>query len=408
LNILFAADVSIKKVLGGAERVLLEQTKRLSERGHEIHVITRGFPFHASPYENIKNIHEWRYVINEKNAFTFLVSTVLNCQKLYKRISQKISLDLINLHQPFSAFAINLLRNSRQTKRVYTCLSLASEEYKIRSLKTRNLFNTPIFYSNIFFRRFMEKFSLSKCERVIVLSQFTQDKLINTHSIPKEKITIIPGGVDLGRFRPSLNKMEIRKRLHIPADKFVLLTVRNLVPRMGLENLVEAIGLIQNKIDIYLIIGGEGILRRKLQELIKKLNLGSSVELHGFVSEEDLPLYYQMADLFILPTVALEGFGLITVEAMACGLPVLGTPIGATPEILSKFDPTFIFKDTSPMTMADLIIKKHRFFMDNPEGYQKISQGCRGFVEANYSWEKNIDGLETLFQSLVEGRKRIG
>jgi len=255
----------------------------------------------------------------------------------------------------------------------------------------------------------VEKFSLCKCQKVIVLSQFMQDKLINTHSIPKERMAIIPGAVDVDRFRPALNKMEIRNRLHIPADKFVVLTVRNLVPRMGIENLVKAMALIQNKIDnIYLLIAGEGILRRKLQELIKELNLQSSVRLCGVVSEEHLPLYYQMADLFILPTVALEGFGLVTVEAMACGLPVLGTPIGATVEILNNFNPSFMFNDTSPMAMADLIIKKHRFFMDNPEGYQKISQGCRSFVEANYSWEKNIDGLEILFQSLVEGRKGIG
>lgn len=105
MNIFFAADVSIKKVSGGAERVLLEQTRRLSERGYEIHVITRKLPIHTSSYEKIKNVHEWRYAVNNKNSFTFFISTVLNCQKLYKRISQKISFDLINFHQPFSAFA---------------------------------------------------------------------------------------------------------------------------------------------------------------------------------------------------------------------------------------------------------------------------------------------------------------
>jgi glycosyltransferase involved in cell wall biosynthesis len=301
LNILFAADVSIRKVLGGAERVLDEQTARLSERGHEIHIITRKLPIHSSFYENIKNVHEWRYDVKEKNSFTFLVSTVLNCQKLFKKISQKISIDLINFHQPFSAFAINLLRNTQKIKKIYTCHSLAFEEYKIRSLK-RSFLNRPIFYFNIFFRRIMEKFSLSKCEKVMVLSQFMQDKLINIHSIPEEKIYINPGGVDLDRFRPPLNKMEIRKKVSIPADKFVLLTIRNLVSRMGLENLIKAMALVQNRVNnIYLVIGGEGILRRKLQELIKELNLESSVNLCGFVSEDHLPLYYQMADFFILP-----------------------------------------------------------------------------------------------------------
>ncbi len=397
MNILFATDVSIRKVLGGAERVLHEQTARLSERGHEIHVITRRLPIHQSSYENIKNVHEWRYDVKEKNSFTFLVSTVLNCQKLFKQISQKISIDLINFHQPFSAFAINLLRDTQKIKKIYTCHSLAFEEYKIRSLK-RSFLNRPIFYFNIFFRRIMEKFSLSKCEKVMVLSQFMQDKLINIHSIPEEKIYINPGGVDLNRFRPPLKKMEIRKRVSIPADKFVLLTVRNLVPRMGLENLIKAMPLVQNRVNnIYLVIGGEGILRRKLQELIKELNLENSLNLCGFVSEDHLPLYYQMADFFILPTVALEGFGLITVEAMACGIPVLGTPVGGTKEILNKFSPGFLFNDTSPESIAELILDKYKYYKDKPDEYKQLSQECRSFVEKNYSWERNIDEAETLF-----------
>ncbi len=397
LNILFAADVSIKKVIGGAERVLDEQASRLSKKGHEIHIITRRLPIHTSPYENIKNVHEWRYDINERNSLTFIVSTVLNCQKLYRRISQQTSFDLIYSHQPFSAFAINLLRDTQKIKKIYNCNSLAFEEYKIRSLK-RSFLNRPVFYFNIFFRRIMEKFSLSKCEKVIVLSKFTQDKLINKHSIPKEKIYIIPGGVDLDRFRPSPNKINMRKKLHIPADKFVLLTIRNLVSRMGLENLVKAMALLKNRINnIYLIIGGEGILKKKLQELIKELNLESSVNLCGFVSEDHLPLYYQMADFFILPTVALEGFGLITVEAMACGTPVLGTPVGGTREILGEFNSTFLFKDTSAESIAELILDKYKYYKDKPDEYKQLSQECRSFVEKNYSWERNISEIEALF-----------
>ncbi len=402
MNILFATDVSISKVLGGAERVLLEQTTRLSEKGHEVHIITRKLPFHSSSYEKIRNVHEWRYDINEKNSLTFIVTTILNCQKLFKQISKKISIDLINFHQPFSAFAINLLRDTQKIKKIYTCHSLSFEEYKTRILR-RSFLKAPIFCLNIFWRKFIEKFSLSKCEKLVVLSQFTKDKLINIHSIPNEKVTIIPGGVDLDRFRPALNKMKTRKRLDIPEDKFVLLTVRNLVSRMGLENLVKAMALIQDRINnIYLVIGGEGILRKKLQELIEELNLENFVKLHGFVSEESLPLYYQMADLFILPTIALEGFGLINVEAMACGTPVLGTPVGGTKEILNKFNPAFLFKDTSPESISDLILKKYNHYKEKPEEYNKISRQCRMFAEKNYSWERNIDETETLFAQLIK------
>ena len=402
MNILFASDASIKKVIGGAERVLFEQTKRLSDKGHDIHVITRKLPEHSTFYEKINHVHEWRYKVNERNNFSFLVSTVVNGQKLFKKISRNISFDLVNFHQPFSAFAINLLKNKQRIKKVYTCHSLSFEEYPLRRLK-RKFQWTPFFYFNLLLRRIIEKFSLLKSEKIIVLSQFTKDKLVNTHSIPEEKITIIPGGSDLERFKPSPNKNKTRIKLNFPEDKFILLTVRNLVPRMGLENLLEAIALVQKKVkDVFCIIGGEGMLRNKLETQVKELNLEGVINLCGFIPEDRLPLFYQMADFFILPTVELEGFGLITVEAMACGTPVLGTPVGGTREILNKFDPGFLFKDTKPESMAELIMDKHNSYRGKPDEYMKLSRRCRAFVEKYYSWERNIDETEALFTQLIE------
>jgi glycosyltransferase involved in cell wall biosynthesis len=403
LNILFAADVSIKKVLGGAERVLLEQTTRLSDKGHEIHIITRRLPLHASLSENIKNVHEWRYDINEKNSFKFLVSTIFNCQKLFKQISHEISIDLINFHQPFSAFAINLLRKTQKIKKVYTCHSLAFEEYETRNPKPSKILPRISYKINSHLRRHIEKYSISKCDLIVVLSEFTKGKLIEYYKIIPEKIHIIPGGVDLSKFEFEENKLAIRKQLGLSGEKFILFTARNLVPRMGLENLINAMKEIINSAkDIYLIIGGKGELRQNLANLISKLNLSDSVKLHGFIPDDDLPFYYQAADFFILPTKYLEGFGLVTVEAMACGTPVLGTPVGGTKEILNKFDPGFLFKDTNAESIAELILNKYKYYNDNPEEYAQLSKKCRVFVEKYYSWERNISEIEALFTQLIK------
>jgi glycosyltransferase involved in cell wall biosynthesis len=403
LNILFAADVSIKKVLGGAERVLLEQTTRLFERGHEIHIITRRLPIHASPTENIKNVHEWRYDINEKNSFKFLVSTILNCQKLFKQISQKISIDIIHFHQPFSAFALNLLRKTRKIKKVYTCHSLVFEEYETRNPKASKIFPRISYKINSHLRRHIEKHSISKCDLIVVLSEFTKDKLIEYYIIKPEKIHIIPGGVDLSKFEFEENKLAIRKQLGLSGEKFILFTARNLVPRMGLENLITAVKeIVKSAKDIYLIIGGEGELKEKLTKLIFELNLINFVKLQGFIPDEDLPLYYQAADFFILPTICLEGFGLVTVEAMACGTPVLGTPVGGTKEILNKFNPGFLFKDTSPESIAELVLEKYKYYKNRTEEYKHLSQKCRVFVEKYYSWERNISEIEALFTQLIK------
>ncbi len=401
MKILFVADVSIANVIGGAERVLCEQATGLAEKGHNIHIITRRLPEHNNAYEQIDNVYEWRYSVNTKNILVFFVSTVINCYKLFKSLRKKISFDLINFHQPFSSFSFNLFKTGQKVIKVYTNHSLSFEEFKNRNRPKRRIFH--LFYSlNIKLRKKMERFNLSKCEKIIVLSQYSKNKLIRTYSIQEEKICLIPGGVDLNHFHYSLTQKESRVKLQIPRDKFVLLTVRNLVPRMGIENLINSIRIVKGEINnVFLLIGGEGILNNTLQDLIKKLDLKDSIKLCGFIKEELLPLYYQTADFFILPTVALEGFGLVTVEAMACGTPVLGTPVGGTREILNQFDPGFLFKDTNPESIAELILEKYKAYNNNLDAYEMLSKKCRKFVERNFSWENNVNKIESLFSQLV-------
>ena len=122
----------------------------------------------------------------------------------------------------------------------------------------------------------------------------------------------------------------------------MLFTVRNLVPRMGLENLLEAVTMLgEEQRNLLLLIGGEGQLRPRLEELIRSRGLQDSVQLLGFVPEDQLAKYYQASDLVVLPTLRLgKGSGLVTVEAaVACGTPVVGTPVGARFKVLSTVDP---------------------------------------------------------------------
>ena len=401
MKILFVADVSIANVIGGAERVLYEQATRLAKKGHHIHIITRRLPEHMNDYEKIDNVHEWRYSVDTKDFLVYFLSTVINCYKLFKSLRKKMSFDLINYHQPFSSFSVNLFERNKKTKKVYTNFSLSFEEFETRNRPKVKLFH-PFYTSNILLRKMMERIILSKSEKIIVLSKYSKNKLIQTYSIQEEKINLVPAGVDLTHFRFSKNKEKIKEKLQIPMDKFVLLTVRNLVSRMGIENLIKSMQIIKEQTSqILLLIGGEGILNNTLQDLVKELDLKNSIKFCGFIPEKLLPLYYQSADFFILPSIALEGFGLVTLEAMACGTPVLGTPVGGTREILSQFDPDFLFKNTNPKSIAELVLEKYKTYKDNHDAYELLSQKCRFFVESYYSWENNVNKIESLFSLLV-------
>ena len=194
---------------------------------------------------------------------------------------------------------------------------------------------------------------LKRADGVIVLSEYTRQLLMERHPLASQKVYLVPAGVDCNKFNIDTPKQVAIQAIGEDSQKIILLTVRNLVPRMGLENLISAMQeVIRSFPNIVLFIGGEGPMKNKLNSQIQELNLSSYVKLLGHIPEPSLPLYYRAATCFILPTVQLEGFGLVTLEALASGTPVLGTPVGGTVEILANLSKEYLFDHTRRITVT--------------------------------------------------------
>jgi glycosyltransferase involved in cell wall biosynthesis len=238
---------------------------------------------------------------------------------------------------------------------------------------------------------------MRRCDRVIVLSKHSRKEIAaSLPAIKPDCVVLIPGGVDVDRFRPVEGKTAVRRRLGLPEEAFLLLTVRRLVPRMGVENLIHAFALLKDQgSTLHLVVGGQGRLMEALRHQAGELGLEASVTYTGFVPEDDLPAYYQAADLFVLPTAALEGFGLPTLEALASGLPVVGTPIGSTTEILTQFDARFLAKGTTATDLAEKIVEASRILQQ-----EDVASRARAFAVAHYRWDSIVDRYEDLYQEL--------
>jgi len=402
MRILFITDYPPEEIIGGSVRVFCEQCARLSKRNHDIHILTRR-ENSKNGFDIPENLTIWKYETNIQNHYSLFCSTYKNSRALFDNLTKKFKYDLINFHQPFSAVGVLRSPKSASIKKIYTCHSLSFEEYWSSNKKPNRRLRYLLYALNGHMRKRIEKYVLRKSEKILTLSEYTKLKLSKVHKIPNGKCSVNFGGVDIDRFCPSNNKISLRAKLNIPADKIVLFSVRNLVNRMGLENLIIALTSVVKKTpDIHLILGGEGPLKNHLISLTEKLGLKDYISFAGFITEEQLPKYYQAADIFVLPTEELEGFGLVTLEALASGLPVLGTSIGGTKEILGRLNSDFIFEDTGPDSISKKIIEKYEIIKQNPQKWEKISNRCRTFIEQNYSWEKNIDALEELFTKTLQ------
>lgn len=232
-------------------------------------------------------------------------------------------------------------------------------------------------------KRMLERAVYHRADRFIVLSKAFRDQLCQGYGIKEDRVHIIPGGVEIDHFQP-LDMTEARQRLVWPQKQKIIVCVRRLARRMGLESLIEAFAQATvNHPDAKLVIGGQGPLRAELEQQVQRAGLSKNVEFLGFVPDATLPAVYAAADLSIVPSSALEGFGLISLESLACGTPVLVTPVGGLPDTVQGLGDDLVLKGTSVEDIAAGL----RGWLD---GTLQIPtrQACRDHVLRSFTWDR--------------------
>lgn len=243
----------------------------------------------------------------------------------------------------------------------------------------------------------LERTVYRTADRFIVLSEAFRNLLIESYSIDPGKIRKVQGGVQADRFDTGCSMLEARERLGWPTDRPIVFVVRRLARRMGLENLIAAMVQVRREQpDALLHIAGSGPIRAELEDRIGAAELQDHVRLLGFVPDADLPFAYRAANFSIVPTVALEGFGLITVESMAAGTPVLVTNVGGLPETVCDLSEDLILPDSEVKTLGN-------YMLDALSGRLVLpsSEACQAFVRERFDWPVIAEQIRDVYAEVV-------
>lgn len=242
----------------------------------------------------------------------------------------------------------------------------------------------------------LEKTVYNRADHFVVLSKAFQTVLHRTYGISNDRISVIPGGVDVAEYDTGVSRRSARQHLGWPTDRPTILSVRRLVTRVGLESLVRALDTVRTHIpDVLLLIAGKGPLRETLETLIAARDLADHVQLLGFVPDDDLPYAYRAADVSVMPTQALEGFGLSAVESLAAGTPVLVTPVGGLPDIVRDLSPNLIFEDSTEDALASRLLAALDGSLPLPSRKE-----CHAYAEAHFDWRVIASRTRTLYQEV--------
>jgi glycosyltransferase involved in cell wall biosynthesis len=241
----------------------------------------------------------------------------------------------------------------------------------------------------------LEKQSAEKANLIITISKYTKNKIIQFYDIKKEKIKIVPNGVDIQQFRPLANQKKIRNQIGIKNRPSVLFVGR-LIPRKGLSFLIQAAEKIVNekKNTIFLIVG-EGPQKNQLVSKLEKKRLLKNFLFLGDIAEKELPLIYNSADVFVFPSIQ-EGQGIALLEAQATSKPVVSFNTGGVSE-------TFVDQKTGLLTepnsteLANATLK----LLENKELRDKMGKNGREFVSKYFSWDKSADALLEIYKEVI-------
>lgn len=241
-----------------------------------------------------------------------------------------------------------------------------------------------------------EKALVRDCNRIIAPTEREKEYLIHYYDASPKAITVIPCGVNLELFR-SVEKEIARNYLGLDG-KGIILFVGRIVPLKGIDKLLMAMPYLENGQRLkLLVIGGDGYCQdemKRLKSLAQSLQIHDSVSFLGLVKHEELPYFYSAADLCVLPSYY-ESFGLVALESLACGTPVVVTKVGGLESVIRQGDTGYVVLDNTPFRLANKMA-----LLLSMSNKKEVISSIRASV-TKFSWSKIAEAIVNEYRAVL-------
>jgi D-inositol-3-phosphate glycosyltransferase len=399
-----AAEIG-KDAAGGQNVYVRQVGESLAKLGWQVDMFTRkSNPYDATIVQHSPHCRTIRLIagpetyVPRDELFQYMPEFVAAFQKFQQK--EGISYPLAHTNYWMSGWIGMQLQQSQNLQLVHTYHSLGA-------VKFQSVSDIPAIAQT---RLAVEKQILEQAHSVVATSPQELDDLqtlVSRHG----KVDVIPCGTDVSNFRP-ISKAEARKQLGIKTGEKIVLYVGRFDKRKGIETLVRAIGKLRSQLEQgeeidpknlkLLVVGGsdpqeaDGAERRRIEQIVTDLDLHANTEFVGMVGHDRLPLYYTAADVCVIPS-HYEPFGLVAIEAMACGTPVVASAVGGL-----KF--TVISEETGllvpPQDVSEFARAIERILTDDIWA-RKIRKQAALRVQQNFSWTGVAIQLSDLYRRLL-------
>ena len=365
--------LSEKKVFGGIEMHTDGLSHYLSKHdGIELYVITLG--------DGNKQFKKGNLNIYVISTGLYPFSIPAGASRL-REIIQKINPDIIHIqgtHFPYSNIAAFFQRKY--------CTLLTVHGIMAKEIKFRKRIS---FFKNIVFL-LLERYAIFKVQNIIAVSLHVKNVI---SEMTQSKIHVIPNGID---FEGIQNIHPLKSTEH-PC----ILFIGELVKVKGVTSLIKAIPIIKKAIPtIRVFIGGAGPQEEELKKLVKELNVEENVEFLGFVSGDEKYSYYKSADLCVFPS-RYETFGIVCLEAMACGKPVVASNVGGIPFLVEEGKIGLLFESGNVNELAERVIT----LLKDKELREKMGEAGRERAK-EFAWDKIAEQTVEVYKEIIEGGKK--